>query len=365
MTNKPIFVTEPYLPPLEEFIPYLEQIWASKTLTNNGQFHQRFEQALCEYLGVPFISLFANGTLALITALQAADLEGEVITTPFTFVATANAIRWNNLKPVFADIDPQTLNLDPNRIEEAISDKTTAILPVHCYGNPCDVEGIQAVADRHGLKVIYDAAHAFGVERYDGSLLRHGTMSTLSFHATKVFNTFEGGAVVCHDQETKQRLEQLKNFGLANETTVDECGYNGKMNEFSAALGLLQLAHIDSVIEDRAHVAARYRAGLADINGIRPMASTGHTKANYAYFPIMLDERYPLTRDELLQRLRDHNVIPRRYFYPLLPELGLYRQDGIELPVAANCAANVLCLPIFPGLDTRDVDRICDLMGNA
>jgi len=251
MKNDPIYVTRPFLPPLEELLPYLEQIWANRQLTNGGPFHQQLEQALCEYLGVEHISLFANGTLALVTALQAMRITGEVITTPYSFVATAHSLLWNGIRPVFVDIDPETLNLDPTKIEAAITPQTTAILPVHVYGRPCDTKKIQAIADTYGLKVIYDAAHAFAVEDEGGSIMRHGDLSILSFHATKVFTTFEGGAIVSSDEKTKKRIDYLKNFGFADEVTVVAPGINGKMNEFQAAVGLAQLKHIDNALAER------------------------------------------------------------------------------------------------------------------
>lgn len=366
MSDKPIYVTEPYLPPLEEFIPYLEQIWESKRLTNNGPFHKQLEDALCEYLGVEHLALFANGTIALVTALQTLRISGEVITTPYSFVATAHSLVWNNIKPVFVDIDPQTCNLDPDKIEAAITPQTTAILPVHCYGNPCAVERIQQIADTYGLKVIYDAAHAFGV-RYKGeSLLRHGDLSVLSFHATKVFNTFEGGAIVCPDAKTKQRVDYLKNFGFADEVTVTATGINGKMNEFQAALGLLQLKHVDKAIERRKEIDRRYRDTLADVSGIACMAEPGGTNMNYSYFPVLVEDDYPLSRDELYSMLRQHGIYARRYFYPLISNMPMYRglsssnPDG--LTSATKIADRILCLPIYPDLAESDQMAISKLI---
>jgi len=366
MTDKPIFVTQPYLPPLEEFIPYLEQIWDSKILTNKGPFHQQLEKALCDYLGVEHLALFANGTLALVTALQALRIAGEVITTPYSFVATAHSLLWNSIMPVFVDIDPRTLNLDPTKIGAAITPHTTAILPVHCYGNPCDVDAIQRIADNYNLKVIYDAAHAFGVQSHRGSVLKHGDLSVLSFHATKVFNTFEGGAIVCPDTKTKQHIDNLKNFGFLNETTVVATGINGKMSEFNAALGLVQLKHIDQALAKRREIDHMYRESLADVTGIRCVEQNGQRIANYAYFPVLINEDYPLTRDGLYQKLRDHDIYARRYFYPLISEFPMYRgmlsAQRTNLPVASEVSGEVLCLPIYPALAQADQEAIITLI---
>jgi len=366
MASQPIYVTQPHLPPLEEFIPYLEQIWDSRILTNKGPFHQQLEAALCEYLGVEHLALFGNGTLGLVTALQALRINGEVITTPFSFVATAHSLLWNGIKPVFVDIDPDTLNLDPRKIEAAITPQTTAIMPVHCYGNPCDVDAIQAIAENYNLKVIYDAAHAFGVQCHCGSVLKHGDLSVLSFHATKVFNTFEGGAIVCPDARTKQHIDNLKNFGFVNETTVVAAGINGKMNEFSAALGLLQLKHIDQALARRREIDHAYREVLKDVPGITCLGRSGQKVANYSYFPILVRRDYPLTRDALYSRLQEKNIYGRRYFYPLISDFPMYR--GLpsarrdNLPVASAAAQQVLCLPIYPALDMDDVARIAGLI---
>ena len=353
--NEPIYVARPFLPPLEELQPYLEQIWANRQLTNAGPFHQEFEQALCDYLGVEHISLFANGTLALVTALQALRITGDVITTPYSFVATAHSLLWNGIKPVFVDIDPETLNLDPGKIEAAITPQTTAILPVHVYGRPCDTERIQAIADIYGLKVIYDAAHAFAVEDEGGSILRHGDLSILSFHATKVFTTFEGGAIVSPDAKTKKRIDYLKNFGFADEVTIVAPGINGKMNEFQAAVGLLQLKHIDTALQQRAEIDRRYRDILANVPGISCLPPPDCRRRNYAYFVIMVEPDYPLSRDELYDRLRQNNIFARRYFYPLISDFPMYRAlpsaKESNLPVASASADKVLCLPIYPGLD--------------
>ncbi|MBI1283648.1 MAG: DegT/DnrJ/EryC1/StrS family aminotransferase [Thiobacillus sp.] len=369
MSKKPIYVTEPYLPPLEEFIPYLEQIWDSRRLTNNGPFHKQLEETLCDFLGVEHLALFANGTIALVTALQTLRITGEVITTPYSFVATAHSLVWNNIKPVFVDIDPITCNLDPDKIEAAITPQTTAILPVHCYGNPCDVERIQRIADTYGLKVIYDAAHAFGVRHHGESLFKHGDLSVLSFHATKVFNTFEGGAIVCPDAKTKQRIDYLKNFGFADEVTVMAAGINGKMNEVQAAFGLLQLKHIDHAIEQRRAIDTRYRQTLLGISGITCLAEPVHTVRNYAYFPILVGEEYPMSRDALYQRLRDHGIFARRYFYPLISSMPMYRglssANAANLPQANAIAERILCLPIYPDLAAEQVDAIAVMVSGA
>lgn len=366
MSTKPITVTQPYLPPLEEFIPFLEQIWESRILTNNGPFHGQLEQALCDYFGVEHLALFANGTIALITALQTLRISGEVITTPYSFVATSHSLLWNTITPVFVDIDPQRMSLDPAKIEAAITPRTTAIMPVHCYGYPSDVEGIERIADTYGLKVIYDAAHAFGV-RYKGeSLLRHGDLSILSFHATKVFNTFEGGAIVCPDAKTKQRIDFLKNFGFADEVTVMAPGINGKMNEFQAALGLLQLQKVDAAIARRREIDATYREALAGVRGITLMQAPSMTEHNAAYFPILVEPDYCMSRDELYARLRTANILARRYFYPLISDLPMYRglpsATPERLPVARSVSQRILCLPIYPDLAGHDQRRVIDII---
>jgi dTDP-4-amino-4,6-dideoxygalactose transaminase len=364
-----IFVTQPHLAPLAEFVPYLEKIWNSKVLTNGGPFHQQLEKALCEYLGVEHLALFTNGTLALVTALQAHRVTGEVITTPYSFVATAHSLLWNGIKPVFVDVDPHTLNLDPAKIEAAITPQTTAIMPVHCYGRPCDVEAIQKIADNYNLKVIYDAAHAFGVKTRGASVLRHGDLSVLSFHATKVFNTFEGGAIVCPDAKTKQRIDHLKNFGFVDETTVVAPGINGKMSEINAAFGLLQLKHIDDALERRKQIDAKYRAMLAGVKGVRCLPepkSADEFVPNHSYFPILVTDEYHVGRDALFQLLRDHDIYARRYFYPLISEFPMYRglpsAHGANLPVAGDAARRVLCLPIYPALEDHDMERIVGLI---
>ena len=367
MSNeKPIYVTQPFLPPLPEFIGYLEQIWDSKVLTNGGPFHRQLEDELCRYLGVKHVALFTNATIALVTALQALRITGEVITTPYSFVATAHSLLWNGIKPVFVDVDPKTLNLDPTKIEAAITPQTTAIMPVHCYGHPCDVDAIQKIADNYNLKVIYDAAHAFGVECHCGSVLKHGDLSVLSFHATKVFNTFEGGAIICPDAKTKARIDQLKNFGHAGEVTVVAPGINGKMSEFNAALGLLQLKYIDQALAKRKVIDAAYRNRLRAVDGIHCLEDAGESRANYAYFPILVRPRYPLSRDELNEKLKATGIHPRRYFYPLISEFPMYRglpsAHRDNLPMASAAAEHVLCLPIYPDLPMSVVESISDFI---
>lgn len=367
--ESPIYVTQPYLPPLAEFIPYLTKIWNSRVLTNAGPFHQQLEQALCEYLGVSHVSLFSNGTLALVTALQAYRITGEVLTTPYSFVATAHSLLWNGIKPVFVDIDPYTLNMDPARIEAAITPQTTAIMPVHCYGHPCAVEAIEKIADNYNLKVIYDAAHAFGVKDNGGSILRHGDLSVLSFHATKVFNTFEGGAIICPDARTKQRIDHLKNFGFVDEVTVVASGINGKMSEINAAFGLLQLEHIDHVLARRREVDATYRRLLTGVRGIRCLGPSHETTTNCAYFPILVGPDYPMSRDNLYEELKRHRINPRRYFYPLISDFPMYR--GLpsaalaNLPVASAIAKQVLCLPIYPDLSQEVIEAVTDIIATA
>lgn len=367
--NKPIYVTQPALPPLEEFIPYLQEIWTNKILTNGGPFHQQLEKALCEYLGVKHLALFSNGTLGLVTALQALRVTGEVITTPYSFVATAHSLLWNGIKPVFVDVDPNTLNLDPAKIEAAITPHTTAIMPVHCYGHPCDTEAIQRIADNYNLKVIYDAAHAFGVQDEGGSVLRHGDLSVLSFHATKVFNTFEGGAIICPDAKTKLRIDQLKNFGFVDETTVVAPGINGKMSEINAAFGMLQLQHINAALAKRQSIDAAYRKALHDLPGIRFLQGAGEKVGNYSYFPLLVEADYPLSRDALYQKLKDSNIYARRYFYPLITDFPMYRgmpsARHENLPVATAAAQKVLCLPIYPALTPEDQRRVINIVQGA
>lgn len=362
MDNSKITVTSPLLPNLEEFHDMLKQIWDSKWITNMGSFHRQLEKELAEYLKVPYISLFTNGTLPLLTALQALKIKGEVITTPYSFVATTHSIWWNDCKPVFVDIDPATGNIDPDKIEAAITPQTTAIMPVHVYGKPCDTKRIQQIADTYGLKVIYDAAHAFGVEVDGESILNAGDVSTLSFHATKVYNTIEGGAIVLHDEKMKARMDYLKNFGFANEVTVVGPGINSKLDEVRAAFGLLNLRQIDSCIDARREVAVRYREALKNIKGISFYEDMPGVKHNYSYFPIFVDgEEYGMTRDELYEKMKSQNIYGRRYFYPLISEFSPYK--GLEsaspenLPVAHRMANSVICLPIHHELSEEEIER--------
>lgn len=363
MADKIITVTSPLLPNMTDFNEMLKDIWSNKWITNNGTFHQQLEKALCEYLKVPYISLFTNGTLPLITALQALRITGEVITTPYSFVATTHSLWWNGIKPVFVDIDPVTGNLDPEKIEAAITPKTTAIMPVHVYGKPCDTKRIQDIADKYGLKVIYDAAHAFGVELNGESILKSGDMSTLSFHATKVYNTIEGGALVMHDEKTKKRIDYLKNFGFANEIEVVAPGINSKMDEIRAAYGLLNLKQVDAAIEARHQVSIQYREALRTVEGITFMDDMIGVKHNYSYFPIFINaEKYGMTRDELYFKMKKHNVLGRRYFYPLISEFSTYRglpsATKENLPNAHKMADTVICLPMHHELSEYDIERI-------
>ena len=367
MNQRQITVTSPLLPDLDEFQGLLKEIWDSKWVTNNGQFHKQLEQTLCEYLKIPFISLFTNGTLPLLTALQALHINGEVITTPYSFVATTHAIWWNGCKPVFVDIEESTCGINPDKIEAAITPRTTAIMPVHCYGIPCDLERIQAIADKYNLRVIYDAAHAFGVEVNGESVLNQGDLATLSFHATKVYNTLEGGALVMHDAETKKRIDYLKNFGFAGETEVVAPGINSKMDEVRAAYGLLNLKQVDEAIEKRHKVAICYREALHDVEGIRFYDDIPGVRHNYSYFPIFVDaEQYGMTRDELYFKMKEQGVLGRRYFYPLISTFSTYR--GLpsaapeNLPVATRIANEVICLPMHHGLREKDIYRILELV---
>jgi dTDP-4-amino-4,6-dideoxygalactose transaminase len=366
-TPQNIRVTRPALPPFEDMVEALRTIWDNRILTNSGPFHRQFEKELAQYLGVKHISLFANGTMALLTALQALRITGEVITTPYSFVATTHALWWNKIKPVFVDIDPETCNLDPGNIESAITPHTTAIMPVHVYGNPCDVKRIQEIADTYGLKVIYDACHTFNVRIGDEPVVDFGDLSVMSFHATKVFTTFEGGAIVCHDEAMKKRIDFLKNFGFAGETTVVAPGINAKMNEIQAALGLLQLKYIDGYIEKRRRLAEQYRKGLAGIPGIRFLDDMPSVMHCYSYFPIFVDEpEYGMSRDDLYQKLQHHNIIGRRYFYPLISQFPSYR--GIEsahpgkLPVAEAMTEQVICLPVYPDLTQASIEYVSGIV---
>ena len=363
MENHQITVTSPLLPDLNEFNEMLKDIWDRKWVTNNGKYHRQLEKELANYLKVPYVCLFTNGTLPLITALQAMRITGEVITTPYSFVATTHSLLWNGIKPVFVDIDPGSCGIDPEKIEVAITPKTTAIMPVHCYGKPCDMEGIQKVADKYGLKVIYDAAHAFGVEVDGKSVLEYGDMSTLSFHATKVYNTLEGGALVVKDEKMKQRIDYLKNFGFAGETEVIAPGINGKLDEVRAAYGILNLRQVDMAIEARHQVTIRYREALRNVDGISFFDDIPSIRHNYSYFPIFIDAgKYGMTRDELYFKMREQNVLGRRYFYPLISTFSTYR--GLEsskqenLPVAHKIAEQVICLPMHHGLSEEDIAKV-------
>lgn len=362
MADNPIYVTKPFLPPIEEFFPYLEAIWESRTLTNGGPFHGLLEAELCQFLKVKNLSLFSNATVGLITAVKALEIQGEVITSPFSFVATSHSILWNGLKPVFVDIDPVTLNIDPQKIEAAITSKTTAIMPVHCYGTPCDVMAIEEIATKYSLKIVYDAAHAFGVKLNGQSILDFGSLSVVSFHATKVFNTFEGGAIVSPSLEVKQKIDQLKNFGFVDETTVSAVGINGKLSEFNSALGLVQLKYVQDAVDRRRQIDVRYRTALAGVPGIRCLGISPECEANYSYFPILVDERYPISRDELYNRLKQKNIFARRYFYPLISDFPMYREmdsaRASNLPIASLIAKQILCLPIYPELSESDQDRV-------
>lgn len=367
MIDKPIYVTSPLLPSLEDFTFLLKKIWESKMLTNNGNFHQKLEEELAKYLKVPYLSLFTNGTLPLITALQAMRITGEVITTPFSFVATTHSLWWNGIKPVFVDIEPETCNLDPSKIEAAITPRTTAIMPVHVYGKPCKTKEIQEIANKYGLKVIYDAAHAFGVEINGESILNFGDMATLSFHATKVYNTLEGGALVVHDEQTKKRIDYLKNFGFASETEVVAPGINSKVDEVRAAYGLLNLKQVDHAINSRRKVAIRYRDELQGVKGITFFNDIPGVRHNYSYFPIFINaEEYGMTRDELYFKMKEHNVFGRRYFYPLISTFSTYRgldsANPDNLPIATQMSNNVICLPMHHALSENEVEYILQII---
>ena len=367
MIDKPIYVTSPLLPSLEDFTFLLKEIWESKMLTNNGNFHQKLEEELAKYLKVPYLSLFTNGTLPLITALQAMRITGEVLTTPFSFEATTHSLWWNGIKPVFVDIEPETCNLDPSKIEAAITPRTTAIMPVHVYGRPCKTKEIQEIANKYGLKVIYDAAHAFGVEINGESILNFGDMATLSFHATKVYNTLEGGALVVHDEQTKKRIDYLKNFGFASETEVVAPGINSKVDEVRAAYGLLNLKQVDHAINSRRKVAIRYRDELQGVKGITFFNDIPGVRHNYSYFPIFINaEEYGMTRDELYFKMKEHNVFGRRYFYPLISTFSTYRgldsANPDNLPIATQMSNNVICLPMHHALSQNEVEYILQII---
>lgn len=364
-SDNKITVTSPLLPDLDDLNIMLKDIWERKWITNNQVYHQRLEAALCEYLKVPYISLFTNGTLPLITALQALNISGEVITSPYSFVATTHALWWNGIKPVFVDVDPKTGNIDPEKIESAITKRTTAIMPVHVYGTPCRTREIQSIADKYGLRVIYDAAHAFGVEVGGESVLKAGDLSTLSFHATKVYNTIEGGAMVMHDAETKKRIDYLKNFGFKNEVEIMAPGINSKMDEIRSAYGLLNLRLVDDAIAKRQAVAMKYRRRLSGVEGVTTWGDVPGVRHNYSYFPILIDEqRYGMSRDALYEKMKAHNVLGRRYFYPLISSFAIYRgldsADPKNLPVANDIAGRVICLPMHHELSDDDVERVLD-----
>lgn len=364
--ENPIMVTQPDLPEISEFLVKIEEIWKSKWLTNNGTFHQELEKQLTDFLGVKHLSLFSNGTLALITALQALEITGEVITTPYSFVATTHALTWNNITPVFADIDPVYGNIDPDKIEALITPKTTAIMPVHVYGNPVDVKKIEAISKKYNLKIIYDAAHAFGVKLDGNSVLNFGDLSILSFHATKAFNTIEGGAIVCHDKETKRKIDLLKNFGFVDEVTVIASGINAKMNELIAAYGLIQLKHFNGNNLKRKEVSKQYFDLLSGVKGIRLLNSAKGVDYNYAYFPVFVEADYPLTRDELYEKLKRNNIFGRRYFYPLISNFPVYSHlttSAVEnLSVANKIADQVICLPMFSELQPNQIKLICEII---
>ncbi len=367
MDSKIITVTSPLLPPLDELEGYLKDIWDRKWITNNGYYHKELEKALCEYLGVEYISVFTNGTLPLLTALQVLEVTGEVITTPYSFVATTHSIWWNNLKPVFVDVDPVTGNMDPEKIEAAITPRTTAIMPVHVYGTPCDTDRIQAIADKHNLKVIYDAAHAFGVKKNGTSILKAGDISTLSFHATKTYNTVEGGALVCHSAEMKRKVDYLKNFGFAGETSVVAPGINSKMDEIRAAYGLLNLKYVDGAIEKRKEAAIEYRKALENVPGIRMIGDIEGVEHNYSYFPIFIDdEKFGMTRDELYMKMKRNDVLGRRYFYPLISNFEIYSSlpsaSRENLPAANAMADQVICLPMHHELSREDIEKVLSLV---
>lgn len=365
--NKNIYVTQPTLPDFDKFTDHLKELWKNKHLTNNGKFHQQLEKELEKFLGVKHLSLFSNGTLALMVGLQALRVTGEVITTPYSFVATTHALHWNGIKPVFCDIKEEDGNLDPDKIEALITPQTTAILPVHVYGNPCDNEKIQKIADTYGLKVIYDAAHAFGVEQNNKTILTWGDLSILSFHATKTYNTFEGGAIICKDAKTKQRIDYLKNFGFADEETVVAPGINAKMNEVSAIMGLLQLPLYDENRLKRQKVVETYKIKLKNIEGIRLINVNNIVKENYSYFPIFIDNnKFKKSRNEVYDLLKKNNIFARKYFYPLISQFSTYK--GLKsagennLPVATKMSEQVLCLPLYAELKKEDVERIIYLI---
>lgn len=367
MSTEKIYVTRPYLPPKNEFDVYLAEIWESRELTNSGKFHRELEDALVKFLGVKHISLFSSGTSALIVALRALDIGGEVITSPYSFVATSHALEWNGIKPVFADVTPGSFNIDPLQVEKLITEKTTAILAVHCYGYPADILALDHLAKKYNIRLIYDAAHAFGVSIKKNSVLNAGDLSILSFHATKVFNTFEGGAIVCSTLDMKERIDSLKNFGFVSEVAVNSVGINGKMAEINAALGLAQLPHFDEVLASRAQIDAIYRSRLKNVAGIDLHDPGAEVTQNYSYFPVTVKDNYLLSRDELFEKFRSENIMVRRYFYPLISEFSVYRDVELEMDSgylinAKKVADQILCLPIYPDLTEQQVHRICDVI---
>ena len=359
-----INVTQPSLPELDDFVPYLRQIWDNKWLTNNGPFHQQFERELADYLGVKHLSLFANGTLALIAALQVLKIKGQVITTPYTFVATPHSLFWNNIRPVFCDINPNDCNIDAEKIESLITPETTAIMPVHVYGSPCNTKVLNGIANTYGLKVIYDSAHAFGVKENGVSIVNHGDLAVLSFHATKIFNTFEGGALICHDQKTKQKIDNLKNFGFKDEVTVTSPGINSKMNEIQSAFGLLQLKEINAVIETCKNISEKYRRELENIDGIRLLKEKDNVDYNYSYFPIFVEKSYGLTRDKLCEVFKESDIYVRRYFYPLVVDFSPYRSLSNRDPLsnARKIADEVICLPIYGDLTDGEQESVIEII---
>ena len=358
----PIFVTQPSLPPLKQYMPYLQKIWKSKILTNGGKFHEELEKKLCDYLGVKYISLFTNGTLALMVALKSLEIKGDVITTPYSFVATTNVLKWLNINPIFVDIEPKNLTLDPKKVEKAITGKTGAILPVHVYGYPCKVKELEKISKKYNIPIIYDAAHAFGVKLNNTSILNFGNLSILSFHATKIFNTFEGGAIISHDQKTKEKIDQLKNFGFTDEISISLPGINAKMNELQASMGLLQLQYVDSYILKRKQIIDEYRRQLKNIPGITFLQDLKNVKHNYSYFPIFIDDKkYGKTRDEIQKKLKENNILTRRYFYPLISQLDVYHKND-NLLFAQKLAMKVLCLPVFTDLKINKINNIIKII---
>ena len=366
MPDSPIFVTKPSLPPLGEFIPYLEKIWETGILSNGGPFHQELESQLCEYLGVRYISLFNNATIGLMIAIRALDLSGEIITTPYSFAATTQSIEWNGSKPVFIDVESDSGNMDPEKIEAAITSSTSAIMPVHVYGQPCNTRRIKEIADKHKLAIIYDAAHAFGIKKCGASILNEGDLSVLSFHATKVFNTFEGGAIISNSIEMKQKIDTLKNFGLQDETTLQINGLNGKMSEVQAAMGLLQLKYIDKAIDIRKQISLRYDEGLKAITGLKQLSTASDFTANYSYYAICINKNCKLTRDEVQRLLAGEQVYTRKYFYPALSDFDHYKAStqpsGFDITKARKLSREVLCLPIYPDLSMSECDRIITIL---